>query len=396
MRLIGISILVLLSGPLQVLADPGDVWATMASLKEEGTNLRLRGNFAAADRISRQLKEIFPEQSIGYTFNLNTLVTQLSWDSQQTRFDQEILDDAKKTLSICNGQIKTNPEDYRAYYHCGQAHFALTYLHALRGNYYSAGTNSSRTIANLEQALKINPALTDAKMHLGISYFYADNLPPFIRAFSRFLWFVPTGNSSKSLPFIKEVTEHGEFFRDVAKYLYAGLLTRGNDHDRQASTTLLQELVESYPENGRFHLRYIFQLGEEGRYAQALEVADNFIATEKRYHRNPVEVDLARLWTSRAFLDLKEAKNAVSEFSRIDRQASFPSWGKAWFVLTHAQISDLQENRTAAKDLYEQVIKMHADAAGSRVLILARQGLEAPFVLTAQPTSASLGGIDFL
>jgi len=323
-----LSILVVLIGPLQVLAGPEDVWPTIASLKEEGTYLRLRGDFSGADRVSRQLKQSFPGQSIGYTFNLNTLVTKLSWDDRQTRFDKEILYDAKKTLSICNGQIKSNPEDYRAYYHCGQAHFALTYLHALRGKYFRAGTNGSKTIANLEHALKINPTLTDAKMHLGIAYFYADNLPPLVKAFSRFLWFIPTGNSNKSLPYIKEVTEQGEFFRDVAKYLYAGLLAKGNDHDRLISTSLLKELVDSYPENSRFQLRYISQLGEEEHYAQSMEVADVFIATEKQYVRDPVDVDLARLWTTRAFLELNEAKNAVSAFSKIDRQVSFPSWGE--------------------------------------------------------------------
>ncbi|MCZ6504009.1 MAG: hypothetical protein O6945_16040 [Gammaproteobacteria bacterium] len=373
----------MLSGAIQVHAGPEDVCAAIASLKEEGTHLRLRGDFSGADRVSRQLKQTFPEQSIGYTFNLNTMVTKLSWDDQQTYFDKEILADAEKTLSICSGQIESNHEDYRAYYHCGQAHFALSYLHALRGNYYRAGTNGSNAIANLEHALKINPTLTDAKMHLGIAYFYADNLPTFIKAFSRFLWFIPTGNSSKSLPYIKEVTEQGEFFKDVAKYLYAGLLTRGDDKERLTGTVLLKELVASYPENSRFQLRYISQLGVEGHYAQSLEVADVFISTEKQYERDPVDVDLARLWTTRAFLELKEAKNAVSAFTKIDRQVSFPSWGKAWFVLTHAQISDLLERRNAAKGLYEQVIKMQRDYPSSTILTLAREGLKEPFVLTA-------------
>jgi len=226
-------------------------------------------------------------------------------------------------------------------------------------------------------------------MHLGIAYFYADNLPPFVKAFSRLLWFIPIGNSSKSLPYIKEVTERGEFFRDVAKYLYAGLLTRGNDKERLTGTLLLKELVDSYPENSRFQLRYISQLGEEGDYTQSLEIADVFIATEKQYDRDPVDVDLARLWTTRAFLELKEAKKAVSAFHTIDRQVSFPSWGKAWFILTHAQISDLQEQRNIAKSLYKQVIKMNADYPSNTILTLAREGLKQPFDLTT-PSHGSL------
>ncbi len=106
-----------------------------------------------------------------------------------------------------------------------------------------------------------------------------------------------------------------------------------------------------------------------------MEVADVFIATEKQYVRDPVDVDLARLWTTRAFLELNEAKNAVSAFSKIDRQVSFPYWGKAWFVVTHAQINDLQDRRDAAKGLYEQVIKMQADYPSSAILAIAREGL---------------------
>ncbi len=152
----------------------------------------------------------------------------------------------------------------------------------------------------------------------------------------------------------------------------------------------MQELVASYPENSRFQLRYISQLGEEGHYAQSLEVADVFISTEKQYERDPVDVDLARLWTTRAFLELKEAKNAVSAFRKIGRQVSFPSGGKAWFVLTHAQISDLLERRDAARGFYEQVIEMQADYPSSTILTLAREGLKEPFVLTASSSGATL------
>ena len=178
--------------------------ARIIALKTEGTLLRLKADYEGVHRISDQLKALFPEHSIGYTINLNTLVTRLSWDSQQQHYDQIILDDAEKTLSLCRAQIKAKPKDYDGYYYCGQAHFALTYLHALRGNYYRAGKNGSDTIETLEQTLALNPDLIDAKMHLGVAYYYADNLPPFIKAFSRFLWFVPTGNSERSLPYIKE------------------------------------------------------------------------------------------------------------------------------------------------------------------------------------------------
>ena len=353
------------------------------SLKRQGTCLRLEGDFAGANQISRQLKHLFPEQSIGYTFNLNTLVTRLSWDERQTRFDDEILKDAQKTLHICRKQIDSNPGDYLGYYHCGQAHFTLTYLHALRGNYYQAGTNASNTIATLEQALEINPMLIDAKLHLGISYYYADNLPPFVKAVSRFFWFVPTGNSYKSLPYIKEVTEQGEFFRDVAKYLYAFLLSNGSDEQKNTGNQLLEELVATYPGNSRFQLRYIFELEQQGHYERSLDAAVALIITEALYQRDPVDIGLAMLWVTRSFLEMKQVNSALTAFHKIDRQVSFPSWGKAWYLLTHAQISDLQEQRSTAESLYRQVINIYAGYPSSTILDLAREGLKEPFVFPA-------------
>ena len=85
-----------------------DSLETITALKKEGTLLRLKADYEGANKISARLKQLFPEQAIGYTMNLNTLVTRLSWDGQQTQYDESILRDSKKALSLCNAQIKEN------------------------------------------------------------------------------------------------------------------------------------------------------------------------------------------------------------------------------------------------------------------------------------------------
>jgi tetratricopeptide (TPR) repeat protein len=369
-------------------AASNDNQGTIAALKKEGTLLRLKGDYGGANRISARLKHLFPEQGIGYTMNLNTLVTRLSWDDQQSQYDEPILRDSKKTLSLCHAQIKAHPDDYQGYYDCGQAHFALTYLHALRGNYYRAGTNGSNTIENLEQTLKLNPNLIDAKMHLGIAYYYADNLPPFVKAFSRYLWFIPSGNSDKSLPYIKEVTEKGEFFKDVAKFLYSDLLIGGDDNDRQQAKNILGKLTVAYPENRRFQFRYIALLGELGEFDESMDSASQFIATEQKYNRDQEDITLVRLWTTRAHLGLKDLEGAIDAFSKINQSSvddEFPSWGRSWFMLTRAQIQDLQNKRAQALADYQRVIEMFSDYASTEVLAAARAGLKTPFSLALLP-----------
>jgi len=372
----------------QGLAALNDSQGTIAALKKEGTLLRLKADYEGANRISTRLKHLFPEQGIGYTMNLNTLVTRLSWDDQQSQYDQPILRDSNKTLSLCHAQIKAHPDDYQGYYDCGQAHFALSYLHALRGNYYRAGTNGSDTIENLEKTLELNPDLIDAKMHLGIAYYYADYLPPFVKAFSRYLWFIPTGNSDKSLPYIKEVTEKGEFFKDVAKLLYSDLLIGGAENDRQQAKIILGKLSAAYPENRRFQFRYIALLGALGEFDESMDSANQFIASEQKYNRDQEDITLVRLWTTRAHLGLKDLEGAIEAFSKINQSSvdeEFPSWGRSWFMLTRAQIEDLQNKRAQALSDYQRVIEMFSDYASTEVLAAARAGLKTPFSLALLP-----------
>ena len=162
-----------------ILADDSGL---RSRLKQDGTRLRLQGDYERANRIQQTLLAAFPDDAIGYVFNLNTLVTRLSRDEQQTRYDEQIESDANTALSLCRQATDHSPNDYLGYYYCGQAHFALSYLNAIRGNYYQAGRNANLTIKLLERTLKLNPDLTDARMHLGVAYYYADNLPPYLRA----------------------------------------------------------------------------------------------------------------------------------------------------------------------------------------------------------------------
>ncbi len=369
---------------LVVSAAAADISEKISELKHQGTDFRLRGDHAGADRIGRELKALTPDSGIGYTFSLNTLVTKLTWDGRDTQYDELILEDAQTLLAICIRQISEQPENYLGYYHCGQAHFSLTYLNALRGNYYRAGTNGSSTISRLEQALNLNPDLIDAKMHLGIAYYFADNLPPFVKAFSRYLWFIPTGDSDKSLPYIDDASEHGEYFKDVAKYLYVDLLSNGTELNQELATSHLSDLVSRYPENPRFNLRYISLLIDRGLVAQARIAADQFIDSAVQFERSQQDIDLARLWIIRSHMEQKNLEQAVSLFDEINADLAlqtFPTWARSWFALTSAQLADSLNDRDAARQGYQLLIEKHAEFASQEVLSAARAGLKKPFAL---------------
>jgi tetratricopeptide (TPR) repeat protein len=180
------------------------------------------------------------------------------------------------------------------------------------------------------------------------------------------------------------VTEKGEFFKDVAKFLYSDLLIDGDENDRQQAKIILSELTAAYPENRRFQFRYISLLAKLGEFDKAKGTASQFIATEQKYNRAQGDVTLVRLWSTRVHLGLKDPEGAIDAFDKINQSSvdeEFPSWGRSLFMLTRAQIEDLQNKRTQALDDYQRVIEIFSDDANAEILAAARAGLETPFSL---------------
>lgn len=374
-------ILMLIYSPLSAYGSQN----LLVSLMQQGTLFRLQRDYEGADRVRDQLRAAFPTEAIGYVFNLNTLVTRISWDPSQKIYDAALLNDAEQALRICTTGMAAHPDDYRSYYDCGQAHFALTFLHAIRGNYYLAGKNGTLTIKRLEQTLALKPKLVDAKMHLGLAYYYADNLPPFVKALSHLLWFIPTGNSEKSLPYLEAVTRNGHYFKDVAKFIYSDLLISGDESDRDKAASLLGQLVQDYPQNGRFQLRLIALLMEMERFPETIQAANSFLVIATQHQQSELDCTLAKLWATRAHIGLNNTESARYLLEGVDaffEQTTeiVPPWTISWHLLTKAQLQDLQHRRAEAISSYKQIVNLgKSGLVGVKALKAAQEGLKTPY-----------------
>ncbi len=353
-------------------------------LRHKGSLLRLQGDYAGAIRIKDQLVERYPSSAIGYVFSLNTLVSQLAWDESQTRYDAQIKADAESTFDICKPAMIRNPYDYQGYYDCGQAHFAMSYLSALRGHYYRAGRHANLTIKLLEKTLELNPELVDAKMHLGICYYRADNLPVYLRAVSWFVWFIPKGNSSKSLPYLEQVIASGDLFRETAQYVYADILTEQGLEGIRKATAIIEKLTIAYPGNRRFRMRYITLLSRQGLSEETIIAGNEFLRDSKQFDFNHFDINTVRFWITRAHMSLNNFKEAQDTFKIINEQlndGSIPA--SCQFLLTKAQLLDLSGQREEAKSVYLGILEKAVSPECSEVInVTAERGLSEPYTGT--------------
>jgi len=360
---------------------PVSAEASFPELSKQGTLLRLQGDFAAAAEIERRLIAE-ADTPIGQIFALNSIITHLTWDETLTQYDAVLEQHAETVFAWCQPLLKTQPDHVMANYYCGQTNFALSYFHALRGRYFQAGQHGTRSIDLLEAALAADPDFIDAKMHLGVGYYVADNLPPFIKMFSRVLWFIPTGNSAKSLPYLRDVVENGDEYRDVARYIYATLLM-DEDEGRLEAKNHLYTLIDGYPANYRFQLRLISLHLMDHEFEQSLAVINRYLQTEPE----EPEKSLAGIWKVRALLGLARLDEAIDLFRVVnpvfnEGQHDLPGWSAAWHLLTSGQIADVRLQREKARTIYKEILDLDRKTyINPKIADAAKAGLASPYQL---------------
>lgn len=340
-------------------------------LLREGIAHQLRSDYSAAAEVAARLKQIAPDTGIGEAMHLNSLVTRVSWNPADTQFDEDIEANAGALLARCE---RGAPLDAQMSYRCGQANFALSFLHGVRGRMITAGVHGTRAIRLFERAIERQPNLIDPRMQLGMAYFYADNLPSFIKVIASLLWFVPKGDSDKALPYLRDVMARGEYFSDVAKFIYADIASESDDVGKAEALAVLTDLASRYPENARLHLSRIELLMTLDRTDEALATANHALAVATPF---PERVLLTRLWRIQALIalgrhdDAREAGESLPE-----PPADFPAWGLPRYHLVRAQVADLAGQRDVAINRYRAALESIGRYASPAVRAMAQAGLE--------------------
>ena len=350
------------------------------SLELKGIDLQLAGDYEAAKRVEQQLLSV-KGSPIGHVFALNSITTQITWNEANIAYQADLRYHATEILKWCKANLQGKSDQALTHFYCGQTNFALSYYFGLNGNFYKAGKHGVVGIDLMETALKLDPQLHDAKFHLGLAYYVADNLPPFIKAVSSLLWFIPTGNSEKSIPYLKESIIKGERYKDVARYTLGSLFLE-NDLTYPEAEDHFRYLSDKFSKNPRFHLQLIFVLLIQEKFEESIFAAKSFL---KDADSNSAEYNLAKVSMIRAQLRNRELVEAQRNFFQIEpyfssEKSKLPGWSIAWFKLTSAQLNDILNQRPRAISEYKEIIEISKNTyVFEEIKLAAKAGLKEPY-----------------
>ena len=350
------------------------------SLELKGIHFQLAGDYEEAKRVEQQLL-LVKGSPIGHVFALNSITTQMTWNEANTAYHEDLRYHAAEILNWCKANLQGKVDHALAHFYCGQTNFALSYYFGLNGNFYKAGKHGVVGIHLMETALKLDPQLHDAKFHLGLAYYVADNLPPFIKAVSSLLWFIPTGNSKKSIPYLEESIMKGERYKDVARYTLGSLFLE-NELTYPKAEDHFRYLSDKFVKNPRFHLQLIFVLLLQEKFEESIFAAQGFL---KDADPNSAEYNLAKVSMIRAQLGNRELVEAQRNFFQIEpyfssEDSNLPGWSIAWFKLTSAQLNDLINRRHLAVSEYKEIIEISKNTyVFEEIKLAAKVGLKEPY-----------------
>ncbi len=369
--------------------DVEDAEEPLRALIRSGVRAYEKGDLAAADAMWAHVRDLHPQHPAAAIFELKTLQARRSLDYWGGQYEQAIRERAEEAVRLGRDWLERAPDATQAHFYLGQALLEMMVIDGMDKRYYKAGTQGEKARKHLERALALDPSFVDAKLPLGIYYYYGSIATRFV-PFLRWLWFVPKGNRDAGLAYIEEVSREGDLMRFEAAARLAGLYIYIEERLDLAEPILLG-LSRRHPENSAPRFELIEVRLEQQDYPGTVAAALALEQSQGEQFGDKTRRDLARIWRARAELYRGRAAKADTLVRSLEaRFDEFSVWIQRWLLVTRGQLYDLAGEREQAIASYSRVSQKKPPFGSRRTSELARRGLDAPFELDAAYTTPAV------
>ena len=311
-------------------------------------------------------------------------------DESDPKLEKEYGALTDKAVDVGLAWIKKHPGDANAYLAVGGIYGLRARLAVLQHRWFKAYFDGKKGINNTRKAVKIDPALYDGYLGLGMYEYYAGTLPGVVKFFSKLLM---SGDAQKGLEYINLCRQKGFYNALGAKLLLIEIYTQ--PRSKYANTALAvkwsRELRAAYPVHPQMHFVEIVSLFEDKKYEESRKeslaylkaISDGVPVYRRRY--------LPRVLTAIATTYLVEKKypEAADYFARAaatikEDPSLHPARWAVWAIVRQANVFDLMGNRAKAVEKYKEA-KTFKDEWGFSEFI--DNYLKKPFAVTDLPGS---------
>lgn len=279
---------------------------------------------------------------------------------------QRIEDLTNGAVAVCDQRIKQNEDDKDAY-------FARSYVRGMHAAFLTLADHSFAGAAHqglssrndAEEALKLDPNYTDAKMAIGIQQFAAGSLPRWVRMMVGI--FGMGGNKERGLALLRECAAHGTLTR--VESMTALMLFLRHDGRYDDAVRVAEQLSSMYPHDYLYRLELANLSKDGGHGPQAIGLYKNVLSDAARHgYFIDARLQLAYFGLAETERGQGQVEEALDDYLSAAKQPKCSEWMRKRAQLNAGMMYDLLHRHQDAVAQYELaagpgVDQSQADAA---------------------------------
>jgi tetratricopeptide (TPR) repeat protein len=291
---------------------------------------------------------------------------------QATRDRIEAL--TNSAISLCDRQIKDNPNNANAYFARGYARgMHASFITLVDHSYIAAARQGLASRGDSEQALKIDPGYADAKMAIGIQQFAVASLPRILRIMIGITGV--TGNKEKGLDLLREAAAHG-IVTPIESRTALSLFLR---HDARYPEAIVVQhgLAQQYPRDYLFRLEEANLTKDAGDGPGAIALYRTVLADARKpgFFYDP-RLHMTYFGLADTYRGQNQIAEAAQNYLEAAGQPSCSDWLRRRAQLNAGEMFDLLHQRDQAVKQYQLASAGGGDQSQADV---ARKYLKTPY-----------------
>lgn len=324
-------------------------------------HLSLDENFPAAHAVVDSLQKAHPTRPEPLFYKATVYWRQGMNVRDGNRHDQEILEYLERSIETTEEWIKQNGESAEMFLWLGNAYGLRTGLRMLRREVFKGILDGIEGREYLDEAIDLDPNLTDANFGIGLSDYILSRNPSILRAVQR-LFDLPSGDRRGGLRRLDDTIANGRYNRTDALSARA-YLDLYYEMDAYGARTRFVDLLARYPNSLDYRIRYVDTMlrlhMEHGE-----NLAQAVLDSTQSIHR----IAFARKWQLFRWREIKlNFAQGMSHFflgnydrarARLTATAAGTRRERNWLIgpaeLTLGKIADLKGDRDTAKKHYRK------------------------------------------
>ncbi len=275
------------------------------SLVQLGIRNSIQQRYAEAITIFNKVKREDPRSPIGYFFHAAVIQTQMM-DLENYENEPHFLAQVDSSLLFAKKQVRKNKNAW-AYFYIGGSYGYLAFYRSKQGKYWKAFAHAKRSVAALEQAVKLDPTLYDAYLGLGTYKYYRSKL-------SRHLTWLPLihDEREKGIQFIKLAIDKSKYSNYSAMNGISWILMEEKRFEE--GLDIVEPILEIFPES-RVFLWAAAKLNHKmENWRKAADYYERILDSfEKQQVRSPINQIACRKNLCEMYLRLGEKSKALAE-----------------------------------------------------------------------------------